>query len=131
MLDQLRGMQLAVEAPAREELLVRVAGRLTGETGPRLQRLLEELSSRDGDPRRRPSRMVVDLHNVWVFDRDGIAVLERARLAAGRRGVRLVLGGVDAARLELLPQRVEQSLRRLGTVGAPAAGRSGSGVTSN
>jgi anti-anti-sigma regulatory factor len=119
MLDQLHGMQLAVESPAREELLVRVAGRLTGETGPRLQRLLEELSSRDGGTRARPVRVVVDLRDVWVFDGDGIAVLEQAGLAAGRRGVRLVLGGVDAARLELLPQRVEQSLRRLGTVGGP------------
>jgi anti-anti-sigma regulatory factor len=124
MLDQLRGMQLAVESPAHRELLVHVAGRLTGETGPRLQRLLEELSSRDG-ARTRPARMVVDLRDVWVFDRDGIAVLEHARLAAGRRGVRLVLGGVDAARLELLPRRVEQSLRRLEAAGEPAASRSG------
>jgi anti-anti-sigma regulatory factor len=119
MLDQLQGMQLAVESPADGEVLVRVAGRLTGETGPRLQRLLEELSSRDGGSRARPVRVVVDLSNVWVFDGDGVAVLENARLAAARRGVRLVPGGVDAARLELLPQRVEQSLRRLGPLGLP------------
>jgi anti-anti-sigma regulatory factor len=121
MLEQLRGMQLAVESPDHEELLVHVAGRLTGETGPRLERLLDELSSRDGGTRARPSRMVVDLGNVWVYDRAGVAVLEQARYAAGKRGVPLVLGGVDAARLELLPQRVGQTLRRLGTVGAPAA----------
>jgi anti-anti-sigma regulatory factor len=114
MLDQLRGMQLAVESPDHEELLVRVAGRLTGETGPRLERLLDELTSRGGS-RTRPARMVVDLGNVWVYDRAGVAVLEQARHAAGERGVRLVLGGVDAARLELLPERVEQSLRRWAT----------------
>ena len=121
MLDQLRGMQLAVESPATGVLLVRVVGRLTGETGPRLWRLLDGLAGRDGTARRRPARLVVDLGNVWEFDADGVAALEQARLAAAGRGVRLVLDGVDAGRLELLPRRVELALRRLGIASPPVA----------
>lgn len=119
MTDHLRGMQLAVDAPSDGVLLVRVAGQLTGGTGPRLLRLLDNLTSRDGVVRARPGRVVVDLSNVWVFDREGVAVLDHAHHAASRRGIRFALDGLDAARLDLLPRRIELALRRFGTGPTP------------
>jgi anti-anti-sigma regulatory factor len=119
MLDQLRGMQLAVDSPAAGVLVVRVAGRLAGDTGPRLLRLLDGLAGREAAGGRRPTRLVVDLGNVAEFDADGVAVLAHARQAAARRGVRFVLDGVDAGRLDLLPRRIELALRRLGAAPVP------------
>jgi len=119
--DRLRGMQLAVEAPAGGVLLVRVAGRLTAETGPRLLRLVDGLLGRDDDARPRTARLVVDLGNVWVYDAEGVTALDHARHSASRRGVRFVLDGVDAVRLDLLPRRIELALRRLGIAPTPPA----------
>jgi len=116
MLDQLRGLQMAVESPPGG-LLVRVGGELTTVTGPRLLRLLDGLTGRSGAAHPRPARVVVDLANVRAFDRDGVGALEHARRAAAARGVELVLSGLDAYRMALLPQRIEQALSRLEPVG--------------
>lgn len=106
--EHLFRMQLAVETFADGACAVNVAGELTGATGPRLLRLLDQLLVRmaaDGSQ----GRLMVDLANVRRFELDGLAALRHAHHRGAEGGVRLVLRGVDDHR-SALPRRIDQAL---------------------
>jgi anti-anti-sigma factor len=105
-------MQLAVDAEAGLSV-VHVGGELTGHTGPRLLRLIEDIARRlAGRPTDHPRRLLVDLAGVRLFHADGVAVLLEARDRCEAAGVELALAGV-ADRRGALPLRVEELLDEL------------------
>jgi anti-anti-sigma factor len=110
--DQSHSMQLAVDAEPGLSV-VHVSGELTGHTGPRLLRLLDDvvrrLATRAAD---RPRRLLVDLAGVRLFHIDGVAVLRVARERCDAAEVELTLCGV-ADRRGALPLRVEELLDEL------------------
>jgi len=97
--------QFAVDPIREGKSVVRVAGELTAETGPRLLRLLD----RAADPARGTVRVFVDLANVWAFDVEGVEALRTARERLDGTGVDMVLTGLAGHR-RALPGRVGRVL---------------------
>lgn len=111
-MDVLPRTQFLVEPPREGTAVIRVAGELTGEMGPRLLRLLDESVRR---PAGRTVRVIVDLANVRSFEVEAVALLHSARLQLDEAGVLLVLAGLDAHR-RALPDRIDHALEGLDTV---------------
>lgn len=115
-------MQLALDAEPGLSV-VHVGGELTGHTGPRLLRLVEDVVRRlVTRPPGVPRRLLVDLAGVRLFQPEGVAVLREARDRCGAAGVELALAGV-ADRRGALPQRVEELLDELEPGGTALAAR--------
>lgn len=110
-----QGIQIAVDKPEHDVVLVRVAGPLDTGTATRLLRSIEvQLLAPGLIHCRRVRRLLVDLSSVSRIDADGLRMLQRAEYLARRAGATMTLVGLDERR-DVLPGLVVEVLDSFGS----------------
>ncbi|RTL61348.1 MAG: anti-sigma factor antagonist [Pseudonocardiaceae bacterium] len=113
-----QGIQIAVDKPEHDVVLVRAAGALDSRTATRLLRSIEvQLLAPGLIHGRRVRNLLVDLSSVSRIDADGLRVLQRAEYLARRAEVTMTVVGLDERR-EVLPGLVVEVLDSFGSAAA-------------
>jgi len=113
-----QGIQIAVDRPEHDVVLVRAAGALDSRTATRLLRSIEvQLLAPGLIHGRRVRSLLVDLSSVSRVDADGLRVLHRAEYLARLAEATVTVVGLDERR-DVLPGLVVEVLDSFGSAAA-------------